>query len=227
MDYMVRHRALSERLWTSLLALLLAGLLGATLVRLGPGFGSDDRELDPRLAPESLAAIRQSKAEQSNILKFYGRYLNGLVRGDLGVSSSLNQPVADLLRERWAITAGTAGGGLALGWLAGVFLAILPQVARVRVFDPVAGGLNTLLLSTPAAVLAIIFSRWRAPATLAISAVVLPRVFRYTRNLVLHARRRPHVITAVAKGLTPANVFVWHVLPPVLPQLIALLAVSL
>src|SRR5947209_11953146 len=198
MDYMVRHRALSERLWTSLLALLLAGLLGATLVRLGPGFGSDDRELDPRLAPESLAAIRQSKAENSNILKYYGRYLRGLVRGDLGVSSSLNQPVGDLLRERWAVTAGTAGGGLAIGWLAGLFLAIFTQVARVRAFDPVAGGLNVLLLSTPAAILAIFFARWRAPAMLAISAVVLPRVFRYARNLVLDARGQPHVTTAVA-----------------------------
>ncbi len=34
-----------------LLVLLLGGLLGATLVRLGPGFGVDERELDQRLDP--------------------------------------------------------------------------------------------------------------------------------------------------------------------------------
>jgi peptide/nickel transport system permease protein len=224
---MMRNLRLAERLSTSIVTLLLGGLLGATLVRLGPGFGTDDRELDPRLGARSLAALRKEKAEQSNIVRFYGQYLSGLVRGDLGVSASLNLPVVDLLRERWAVTAGTAGLGLGIGWLAGLFLAIFNRFARVRVFDPAAGAFSTLLLSTPAAVLAICFAHWRAPATLAVSAVVLPRVFRYARNLVLVAGRQPHVLTAVAKGLTPARVVLWHVLPPVTPQLVALLGVSL
>jgi peptide/nickel transport system permease protein len=224
---MMRNLRLAERLGTSLVILLLGGLLGATLVRLGPGFGTDERELDPRLSPQGLAALRKEKAAQSNIVRFYGRYLGGLVRGDLGVSASLNLPVADLLRERWAVTACTAGLGLGIGWLAGLFLAIFNQFARVRVFDPAAGVFSTVLLSTPAAVLAICFAHWRAPATLAISAVVLPRVFRYARNLIVDARLRPHVLTAVAKGVAPARVVLWHVLPPVTPQLIALLGVSL
>ena len=80
--------------------------------------------------------LRKEKSEQSNIVKFYGRYLGGLARGDLGVSDSLHLPVAELLRERWAVTAGTAGLGLGIGWLAGLFLAIFNQFARVTAVFP-------------------------------------------------------------------------------------------
>ena len=45
-----------------LLTVLLGGLLGATLVRLGPGFGVDERELDSRLSAQSQQAIRAERA---------------------------------------------------------------------------------------------------------------------------------------------------------------------
>src|SRR5882762_6756192 len=44
------------------LTVLLGGLLGATLVRLGPGFGVDERELNLHLSAESVAAVRQERA---------------------------------------------------------------------------------------------------------------------------------------------------------------------
>src|SRR5580704_1766914 len=89
-----------------LLTALLGGLLGATLVRLGPGFGVDERELDNRLSQESRQAIASEHAADSNIAKFYLRYLSGLVHGDLGFSRSLNRPVSELLKERLPLTLG-------------------------------------------------------------------------------------------------------------------------
>src|SRR6202030_1200393 len=50
-----------------LLTALLGGLLGATLVRLGPGFGVDERELNMSLSSESVAAMRQERAAERNI----------------------------------------------------------------------------------------------------------------------------------------------------------------
>jgi ABC-type dipeptide/oligopeptide/nickel transport system permease component len=67
-----------------LITALVGGLLGATLVRLGPGFGVDEREFDPRLNAQSIQAIRAERASDNNIALFYGRYLSGLVHGDLG-----------------------------------------------------------------------------------------------------------------------------------------------
>ena len=92
---------------------LLGGLLSATLVRLAPGFDSDERELDPSLSAESVRALRQSRAGEHNILSFYASYLRGAFHGDLGTSHALGQPVQDLLRERWPVTVRVAGLGLA------------------------------------------------------------------------------------------------------------------
>jgi len=91
---------------------LLGGLLSATLVRLAPGFDSDERELDPSLSAESVRALRQSRAGEHNILSFYAGYLRAAVHGDLGTSHALGQPVQALLRERWPVTARVAGIGL-------------------------------------------------------------------------------------------------------------------
>ena len=61
-----------------LLTALLGGLLGATLVRLGPGFGVDERELDNRLSAESQAAIRAEHAADNNIALFYCTLSGGI-----------------------------------------------------------------------------------------------------------------------------------------------------
>ena len=114
-----------SRLSTLLFTLLVGGFLGATLVRLGPGFGIDERELDPRLSAESIAALRQARAEDNGVAGFYFRYLTGLLRGDLGTSRSLGRPVAELLRERFPVTLGTIGAGLGAGWACGLLLALL------------------------------------------------------------------------------------------------------
>jgi peptide/nickel transport system permease protein len=219
-------RAIVAKLSSLSLTLLLAGLLGATLVRLGPGFGIDERELDPGLTPESVAAIRRSRAAPQSMLRFYAGYLRRLAHGDLGESVSLDRPVAELLGERCSTTLRSAGAGLALGWLGGLALALAAQFLRLPGFDLLSSVLSGALLSTPAAVIAVLFIRFDSPAAVAIALIVGPRVFLYARNLLLDARRQSHVLTAIAKGLKPGRVLLWHILPPVAPQLIALLGVS-
>ena len=49
------------------LTVLLGGLLGATLVRLGPGFDVDERELDARLSAQSQQAIRAERTRDNDI----------------------------------------------------------------------------------------------------------------------------------------------------------------
>src|SRR4030081_326737 len=83
----------------------LAGFCGATLLRLAPGFDVDERELDPRVSAASVAHLREARAQDRNILRYYARFLAGAIFGDLGVSRSLDRPVAELLHERLPITA--------------------------------------------------------------------------------------------------------------------------
>src|SRR5271154_6776835 len=118
-------RQLSRQVRRILLTVLLGGLLGATLVRLGPGFGVDERELDSRLSAQSQQAIRAERARDNNIPAFYFRYLAGLARGDFGFSRSLNRPVSELLKERLPLTMLSLAYGVLIGVSSGLALALL------------------------------------------------------------------------------------------------------
>ena len=79
--------------------MLMASFAGAMLMRIAPGFSSDDQELNSGLSSQSIQAIRRAHLADANIPHFYAQYLGALMRGDLGTSRSLNQPVKELLRE--------------------------------------------------------------------------------------------------------------------------------
>src|ERR1039457_2743821 len=110
-------RRIARHLLSIAALVLLGGLLAATLVRLAPGFDTDERTLDPSLNAESIRALRADRAGERNILRFYAAYSRGAMHGDLGTSHALGQPVSSLLRERWPVTLRVAGVGLLLGWL--------------------------------------------------------------------------------------------------------------
>ena len=54
---------------------LAGGLLSATMVRLSPGYGVYERELDPRLNRASVEAVRSSRRIESGLLAYYRNYL--------------------------------------------------------------------------------------------------------------------------------------------------------
>jgi len=209
-----------------LAVLMLGGLLGATLVRLAPGYGTDEEELDSRLSQQSIEALRQAQGSDENLARFYAHYLARLARGDLGESRTLNEPVLQLLAERFPETLKSVGLGLALGWAAGLGLAIMAVMSRWGIADLAAGLAASVLLCIPAAVLALLFVIVQAPGRLVIGLIVFPNIFYYARNLLARAATMPHVLTARAKGLGSLRVLLRHILPVAAPQLLALAGVS-
>lgn len=213
---------IARHLLTIAALVLLGGLISATLVRMAPGFDTDERQLDPGLSAESLRALRQSKAAEQNILQFYVTYLRGALHGDLGVSHSLEQPVRTLLGERWPVTVRIAGVGLLLGWSIALALAIAVSAVQFRGSEFIGTALSGIFLCVPAAVLALLSVILNAPGYLAIALIVFPKVYRYSRNLFAKAYGMPHIIASHARGVTPARIFLWHVLPIIGPQMVAL-----
>jgi len=209
-----------------LLTALLGGLLGATLVRLSPGFGVDERELDSRLSAESLTAIRAEHAQDNNIVMFYARYVGGLARGDFGFSRSLNRPVAELLKERLPLTLLSLGYGVLGGTALGLLLALVSVWWRAPGAGMMPALLSGLCLATPAAVVALIFLWIGAPGRWAIALVVFPHVYRYAKNLLVATFQSPHVLAAEARGLSTWRVLWAHVFTPAAPQLAALAGIS-
>lgn len=209
-----------------LLTALLGGLLGATLVRLSPGFGVDERELDNRLSAQSQDAIRAEHARDNNIALFYARYLGGLARGDFGFSTSLNRPVTELLRERLPLTLVSLAYGVLGGVTLGLLLALFTVWWRAPGSSLVPSLASGLCLATPAAVVALIFLWMDAPGRWAIALVVFPHVYRYSKNLLVATYQSPHVLAAQAKGLSSGRVLWAHVFTPAAPQLAALAGIS-
>ena len=212
--------------FTLIATALLGGFLCATLVRLAPGFDSDEAQLDPHLSSESIQALRQNRIEQRNIFRFYLHSLQRVAHGDLGTSICLRQPVATLLVERVPLTLRLVGMGLLMSWIAVLLLALSATWLRIFVYDTVATVLTGLLLCIPAAVLALLSVLWNVPGALAIGLIIFPRDYRYARNLLAKAYTLPHIVTARAKGLSELRILLWHVLPVAGPQLLALVAVS-
>jgi peptide/nickel transport system permease protein len=208
------------------LVMLLAGFVGATLVRLAPGFGVDEEELDVRFSHQSNQAIRGSHSNRDSLPLFYLRYLQRTFRGDLGISNTLHQPVSHLLAERAPETIRSVGIGLVVAWTLGLSLAIPSVMSRNWGIDLFASLMAAALLCVPAGVLAILSVIARMPGQFVIGLIVFPKVFRFVRNLFAHSESLPHVVMARAKGLGAVRILIWHILPITAPQMLALFGVS-
>lgn len=209
------------------LALLVAAALaGGALVRLSPGFTVDERSLDPLLSRQSAESIARDRAEFENLAVFYGRYFRKLARLDLGNSVSLGRPIQELLSERMPVTLKMASLGLAAGWGIGLLLAMGTGLRNPRAANAVGGLLSSSFLSAPEAVLALACAMAGIPAAWAVALVVFPRVYRFGRNLLARTLESPHVVAALARGLKPLRVMLWHVAPVAGPEMLALAGVS-
>jgi len=206
--------------------LLISGLAGATLVRLAPGFGVDERALDPRLSAHSLQAIERQYARDRNPLEFYIRFLSGLLRGDAGQSVVFGEPVGGLIRERMPTTIHEVLAGLGIGWMAALIFATSGALSG-RAPAVLAGmAVSGSLLSIPSAVLATLCLVLRLAPAFAIAAVVFPRVFPHVFEQLRASLCAPHVVMARARGVPGARLFLFHVVPPALMPLVALAGVS-
>ncbi len=208
------------------LVLLLGGLAGATLVRIAPGFGIDEEELDSRLNSASQEALRTANAQQGSLVHFYIDYCTRMLHGDFGTSAALNEPVRQLLAERIPETAKSIGAGLAVAWTLGLGLAVLSVMPQTRAMGWIGMAVSSVIVCIPAAILALAFLLTQAPGRLAVGLIVFPKVFQFARNLLVRSASMPHVLTARAKGLGEMRIVFRHILPVTATQLLALAGVS-
>jgi len=206
---------------------LLGGLVAAALVRLAPGYGVDERELDPRLNRASLEAVRKARQLDSGLLSYYGGYLSKAMRGDLGTSQWLGRPVFPLIRERLPVTVRSVLLGLLLAWATALLAALGGLFFRGFIFDIAGTTVSGLLIALPTGVIAMLAVFFRAPVFVALAVVAFPKLFRYLRTLLARAHAQPYVLAARARGVGQIRIVFRHVLPLAAPALVALFAVSL
>jgi peptide/nickel transport system permease protein len=179
---------------------LLGGIATFALVRLSPGYSADERLLDPRLSAESRALIQARRF------------------ADFGISPTFNRPISELLRERAPVTLEIMAIGIAGAWILAAALALIG--------GRLIAACTEAALCVPAAVIAILVFIAGGPAKIIVALVLFPRLFEFLRNLLTDAYARPHILSARAKGLTPARILLCHVVPSCKSELIALAGVS-
>jgi peptide/nickel transport system permease protein len=220
-----RRSVIPRKIIRGLCILLVSGLLGALLIRVAPGYGTDEQELDARISQRTRDALSAGRQDR-NLFAFYVSYFGGLVRGDAGDSIVFRQPVAKLVGERAGTTTYEVATALALGWMAALTLgttAALSKRAPIVLFSTVT---TSSLLSVPSAVIATVCLLFYLPPSIAIAAVVFPRIFPHIYEQFREALTKSHVLMARAKGMTEGRVFLFHILPTALPPVLALAGVS-
>src|SRR5687768_2540402 len=221
------HRYLFRRLLLTIPVLVGVATLVFSLIHFIPGDPAQAM-LGEGAAPEDVAQLRQRLGLDRPLLVQYGSFLQGLVRGDLGVSLRNDQPVLQQILERMPATAELAFASMAVAVLIALPLGIIAAVWRGTVVDHSAMTLSLVGISVPnfwlGPLLAIVFAvelGWLPVggrgtlAHLVLPAVTLGAALaailaRMTRASVLEELREPYVLAARAKGVSRSRAVLRH-----------------
>src|ERR1700686_256148 len=86
------------------IAILLVAAIAMILVRYGPGFATDERDLDPGLSAQTRGALHAQRLAEGQLIDSPKRFLSSALHGDFGESKSLGLPVRELVAERGPAT---------------------------------------------------------------------------------------------------------------------------
>ena len=160
----------------------------------------------------------------------YGRYLQGLLRGDLGTSFRFNSPVTEIVLARYPATIELTMAALLTALLLSIPAGVVSAVHRGQLQDRLLGFLSLLGLSFPnfalGPVLMLVFAVYLGWLPVsgrgALPHLILPALTlgtalaailtRMVRTSVLEQLGQDYVRTARAKGLTERVVLYKHAL---------------
>jgi len=188
--------------------------------------------------PEAVQALSQKLGLDQPVAVRYGRWVRGLLNGDLGTSVAYDTPVSELIRERLAVTAPLALLAMALTAAIALTLGIYAAAHHNELGDVGVMAASQVGIAIPnfwfAILLILVFAvklqwfsaggfpGWADDPWQAFKALILPAVAlavvqaailaRITRSAVLDVLREDFVRTARAKGLNRRQVLWRHVL---------------
>jgi oligopeptide transport system permease protein len=213
-------------LWLVPVLLFVAAITFA-LMHSVPG-GPWDR--DKPLPPSAVEQLNRKYGLDQPLWEQFGRYLLGLLHGDLGVSyRQSDRPVTEVIGGGIKVSATLGGLAMLLSAVIGVPLGIVAALRRNRALDYLSVSLATLGASTPNFVLGIIlivifastfhllptigWGSWKQAIMPVLALSALPTAFlaRITRASTLEVLNQDYVRTAWAKGLPARAVVLRHV----------------
>lgn len=110
-------------------------------------------------SPEALAAYREANGLNDPLLVRYGKFLLGMLQGDLGTTAG-NTPVTDQVKTAFPITLQLTFLGLFIAVVFALVLGVIAALYRDRWPDQIIRVFSIAALATPSFWLAILLIQW-------------------------------------------------------------------
>ena len=201
---------------------------------------------------EVVDAIAVKLGLDQPLIVQYGHWAAGILRGDLGRSLVLEQPIAPILLEALGRSLVLAVVALAVVAVVGIGLGVLAAVRRGKLTDQLVSGVSYLGIAVPdffwAIVLVLVFGSylkllptggyapisdgflpWASHLVLPVVTLVLmllARIARLTRSSMIDVLQTNYVKFARAKGMPESVVILRHALKNALLPTITVLAID-
>lgn len=179
--------------------------------------------------PQELAPINDEYGFDQSVWQQYLHYLAGLLRGDLGTSFQLQQPVTEIIAEQVGPTLTLTLSALVVAWILVVFMTTL-TAGRPGPFGSLGSLIETVSAALPqywiGSILLVVFainlSWFPVESGTGVRGLVLPVLTlaiplagylgQIVRDEFARALDQPFVLTASSRGLGDLDVRVRHVL---------------
>src|SRR5688500_7204887 len=236
-------RYLVRRILLTIPVLLGVATLVFSLIHLVPGDPAQSM-LGEGASAQDVADLRTRLGLDRPLFEQYGRFMSGLLRGDLGISFRTNQPVTAAIWERVPATVELAFASMVVAMVVALPLGIIAAVRRGTFADHTAMTIALAGISIPnfwlGPMLAIVFSvylgwlpvsgrgGWESLILPAISlgAALAAILARMTRASLLEELRELYVRAARARGVSRTRSILRHALRNSLIPLVTILGLQ-
>ncbi|MBP0480890.1 ABC transporter permease [Sagittula salina] len=227
-------------------ALILLGVSFITFVLLYVLPADPVRQIAGRSATaQTVENIRTQLGLDQPLLVQYGRYLAGLVQGDMGRSYLQKTEVSTLIAARLPASLLLMVGGIACELVIGLTLGVVAAVWRGRPLDQGLMVTSFVAVSAPQFVVGLLLlyvfavqlgwfpiGGYGTAAHLVLPAVTLGIMgsgwySRMMRSSMIDVLRQDYIRTARAKGLTRSRVLMRHALPNAILPIIAMIGIDI
>lgn len=188
--------------------------------------------LGPGASPALIAKLRHEYGLDQPLLIQYVHWVEGLSRGDFGVSFLSRQPIAPILINRIPATLQLTIGGIVVAVLIGLPLGFVAGVRKDTKLDRILSLISLVGLSTPGfwlgtimILIVAVHLRWLPSAgytplltdpveslklmlmpSLVIGLALAPYLARMTRAATVEVQQEPFVAFATGRGLKPRTI---------------------
>lgn len=246
-------RELLKRLTESVIALLLISFCSFAVIYFAPGDISS-MYIKPGMTEEQIQQVKERYDADVPLMEKYISWGKGVLRGDFGTSLTSKKSVMEEIGARLPATLLLMGSAMVLSVLLALPLGLIAGYYRGRLPDRIiSAGLYTgmsipqfwlgmMLIAVFGATLRLLpLSGMRTPGVhtvadtlrhlvmpcLTLCITNMPPYIRYVRSSTIHELEEEYVLTAKARGSSPAQILRRHVLRNSLLPVITLLGMNL